>query len=133
MKAKLCARFALLATLATLTGARAQGQDKFVIGVSAGLTGYVATIDRAWTDAVRMAADIVSQQGGDPAVLFPASKALPVIRESIGDLLSNAQHRVKRVHRALRHHGDAGQTQPANKEQAQKGEPQSPGQPAGEE
>ena len=64
IKAKLCARFALLATLATLTGARAQAQDKFVIGVSAGLTGYVATIDRAWSDAVRMAAEIVNQQGG---------------------------------------------------------------------
>jgi ABC-type branched-subunit amino acid transport system substrate-binding protein len=62
-KGKLCA-FALVATLATLTGARAQAQDKFVIGVSVGLTGYVATIDRAWTDAVRMAADIVNQQGG---------------------------------------------------------------------
>lgn len=64
MKTKLWVKLALVAALATLSSVRAQAQDKFVIGISAGLTGYVATIDRAWSDAVKLAADIVNQQGG---------------------------------------------------------------------
>lgn len=42
----------------------AQAQNAYVIGSSAGLTGYTATIDRAWVDAVRLAVDIVNKQGG---------------------------------------------------------------------
>jgi branched-chain amino acid transport system substrate-binding protein len=54
-----------LATLFALAFATvAQAQDKIVIGISAGLTGYVATIDRAWADAVRIGVDIVNEQGG---------------------------------------------------------------------
>lgn len=49
---------------AILGAPTAQAQNKVVFGVSAGLTGYVATIDRAWTDAVRIGADIVNEQGG---------------------------------------------------------------------
>lgn len=64
MKRVLWLKIALVAALVALTGIRAQAQDKFVIGSSAGLTGYVATIDRAWVDAVKLAADIVNQQGG---------------------------------------------------------------------
>jgi branched-chain amino acid transport system substrate-binding protein len=43
---------------------QANAENKIVIGISAGLTGYVATIDRAWVDAVRMGVDIVNAQGG---------------------------------------------------------------------
>ncbi len=50
--------------LAILGAPQAQAQDKIVIGISAGLTGYIATIDRAWVDAVRIGVDIVNQQGG---------------------------------------------------------------------
>jgi branched-chain amino acid transport system substrate-binding protein len=64
MKKKLWVTLVVLAMFMTSSIVRAQAQEKFVIGVSAGLTGYVATIDRAWTDAVRLAADIVNQQGG---------------------------------------------------------------------
>ena len=44
--------------------APASAQNKVVIGISAGLTGYLATIDRAWVDAVRIGVDIVNEQGG---------------------------------------------------------------------
>src|SRR4051812_10122485 len=64
MQGKLWAKLGLVLALATLTDLRAQAQDKFVIGISAGLTGYVATIDRAWSDAVKLAADIINRQGG---------------------------------------------------------------------
>lgn len=52
------------AALTAITALSAQAQEKIVIGVSAGLTGYVATIDRAWTDAVRIGIDILNEQGG---------------------------------------------------------------------
>ena len=53
------------AALLALTAAHpARAQNKIVIGVSAGLTGYVATIDRAWVDAVRIGVDTVNAQGG---------------------------------------------------------------------
>ena len=58
-------RSSFAALIFAATGAlTANAQDKFVIGISAGLTGYVATIDRAWSDAVKIAADIVNEQGG---------------------------------------------------------------------
>jgi branched-chain amino acid transport system substrate-binding protein len=63
MKIRLYAGFAAI-MLTTLSGPRADAQDKIVIGISAGLTGYVATIDRAWVDAVKLGADIVNEQGG---------------------------------------------------------------------
>ena len=63
MKIRLSAGFAAF-TLAMLAGPSANAQDKIVIGISAGLTGYVATIDRAWVDAVKLGANIVNEQGG---------------------------------------------------------------------
>lgn len=46
------------------SGAFAQSDQPYKIGVAAGLTGYVATIDRAWSDAVRLAAKAVNDSGG---------------------------------------------------------------------
>ncbi|MBL8376874.1 MAG: ABC transporter substrate-binding protein [Burkholderiales bacterium] len=36
----------------------------YKIGISAGLTGYAATVDRAWTDGVRIAVEAVNARGG---------------------------------------------------------------------
>ncbi|MFA5664159.1 ABC transporter substrate-binding protein [Castellaniella sp.] len=38
--------------------------EPYKIGISAGLTGYAATVDRAWTDGVKLAAEAVNQSGG---------------------------------------------------------------------
>ncbi len=43
---------------------QANAAEAYKIGISAGLTGYVATIDRAWSDAVKLAADHLNAQGG---------------------------------------------------------------------
>lgn len=48
---------------ATLLGGPAAGQD-YKVGVSVGLTGYAATVDRAWRDGVQLAADAVNARGG---------------------------------------------------------------------
>lgn len=45
-------------------GAFAQEDKPYKIGISAGLTGYLATIDRAWSDAVRLATEAVNENGG---------------------------------------------------------------------
>ncbi len=51
-----------LAAASTLCGsALAQA---YKIGISAGLTGYAATVDRAWTDGVRVAVDALNAKGG---------------------------------------------------------------------
>jgi branched-chain amino acid transport system substrate-binding protein len=50
MAAALCAQPALAQT--------------YKIGISAGLTGYAATVDRAWTDGVKVAVDAVNARGG---------------------------------------------------------------------
>lgn len=42
----------------------AVAEEPLRIGVSAGLTGYVATVDRAWSDAVKVAADELNAKGG---------------------------------------------------------------------
>ena len=52
------------ALLAIIVSTAARAQDKIVIGISASLPGYIATIDRAWVDAVRIGVDIVNEQGG---------------------------------------------------------------------
>ena len=39
-------------------------QQPYKIGISAGLTGYAATVDRAWTDGVRVAVDALNARGG---------------------------------------------------------------------
>jgi len=54
----------IAALLAIVSTHAARAQDKIVIGISASLTGYIATIDRAWVDAVRIGIDIVNEQGG---------------------------------------------------------------------
>jgi branched-chain amino acid transport system substrate-binding protein len=36
----------------------------YKIGISAGLTGYAATVDRAWSDGVKLAADTINARGG---------------------------------------------------------------------
>lgn len=51
-----CALFAL----ATPSSA----QDVYKIGISAGLTGYAATVDRAWRDGVELATAAINEKGG---------------------------------------------------------------------
>src|SRR6187549_454627 len=48
--------------LATVSGAVAQ--DVYKIGMSAGLTGYAATVDRAWRDGVEVAIAALNAKGG---------------------------------------------------------------------
>ena len=36
----------------------------YKIGISAGLTGYAATVDRSWSDGVKLAADAINAKGG---------------------------------------------------------------------
>ena len=42
----------------------AQAQQSYKVGISAGLTGYGATIDRAWRDGVELAAAALNERGG---------------------------------------------------------------------
>ena len=42
----------------------ASAQDAYKIGISAGLTGYAATVDRAWRDGVEVAAATLNGKGG---------------------------------------------------------------------
>lgn len=42
----------------------AQAEDVYKIGISAGLTGYAATVDRAWSDGVQVAVDALNAKGG---------------------------------------------------------------------
>src|SRR5580692_3320888 len=48
--------------LSGISGAQAQGVYK--IGMSAGLTGYAATVDRAWRDGVEVAIATLNARGG---------------------------------------------------------------------
>src|SRR3954449_12047391 len=58
-------RLALLtACTIALMSADANAQDTYKIGVSAGLTGYAAAVDRAWRDGLEVAADHLNSQGG---------------------------------------------------------------------
>lgn len=45
-------------------GAPVQAQQTYKIGVSAGLTGYAAAVDRAWRDGLEVAVDYVNAKGG---------------------------------------------------------------------
>lgn len=49
--------------LALLQG-QANAADVYKIGVSAGLTGYAATVDRAWSDGLQVAAEYLNAKGG---------------------------------------------------------------------
>jgi ABC-type branched-subunit amino acid transport system substrate-binding protein len=55
-------RFIVLA-LAALATTAASAQS-YKIGASVGLTGYAATVDRAWRDGVQIAVDFVNAKGG---------------------------------------------------------------------
>jgi branched-chain amino acid transport system substrate-binding protein len=50
--------------LASLAGGTTQAQQPYKIGISAGMTGYGATIDRAWRDGVELAAAGLNEHGG---------------------------------------------------------------------
>jgi branched-chain amino acid transport system substrate-binding protein len=55
---------ALLAFAATLVAAPASAQEAYKIGISAGLTGYAATLDRGWRDGVEVTAAALNAKGG---------------------------------------------------------------------
>ncbi|WNJ93127.1 ABC transporter substrate-binding protein [Bosea sp. 685] len=63
MKTSTAVAAALAACLASALPQIAGAQD-YKIGVSAGLTGYAATVDRAWRDGVELAAAAVNAKGG---------------------------------------------------------------------
>jgi ABC-type branched-subunit amino acid transport system substrate-binding protein len=62
MSAKLIA--ALLAVGAAAVSQPATAQQVYKIGISAGLTGYAATLDRGWRDGVEVTASYLNGQGG---------------------------------------------------------------------
>ena len=62
MKSKSVA--ALLAFAATIVAAPAGAQEVYKIGISAGLTGYAATLDRGWRDGVEVTAAFLNAKGG---------------------------------------------------------------------
>ncbi|MGQ3028105.1 MAG: ABC transporter substrate-binding protein, partial [Ferrovibrionaceae bacterium] len=55
---------AAAALLAGLAATAAQAAEPYKIGISAGLTGYAATVDRAWRDGVEVAVATVNARGG---------------------------------------------------------------------
>jgi ABC-type branched-subunit amino acid transport system substrate-binding protein len=63
MTLKISALLAAAAAL-TLSAAPATAQQVYKIGISAGLTGYAATVDRAWRDGVEIAAAAANAKGG---------------------------------------------------------------------
>ena len=48
----------------SLLAGGAHAEDAYKIGMSAGLTGYAATVDRAWRDGVEIAVDALNAKGG---------------------------------------------------------------------
>jgi branched-chain amino acid transport system substrate-binding protein len=54
----------LAGCLVALGAGHVQAADVYKIGVSAGLTGYAAAVDRAWRDGLEVAADHVNSKGG---------------------------------------------------------------------
>ena len=55
---------ALAALAASLSATPAVAQEAYKIGISAGLTGYAATVDRGWRDGVEVAAAALNAKGG---------------------------------------------------------------------
>jgi branched-chain amino acid transport system substrate-binding protein len=55
---------ALAAAALALSAAPAGAQQVYKIGISAGLTGYAATVDRGWRDGVEVAAAAMNAKGG---------------------------------------------------------------------
>ena len=56
--------FALTLAASALLGGAAMADEPFKIGVSAGLTGYAAAVDRSWRDGLEVAVDYVNSKGG---------------------------------------------------------------------
>lgn len=54
----------LLAGALMVLGATPALAQTYKIGISAGLTGYAATVDRSWSDGVKLAADTINAKGG---------------------------------------------------------------------
>jgi ABC-type branched-subunit amino acid transport system substrate-binding protein len=52
------------AALAALLAAPLAHAQTYKIGASVGLTGYAATVDRAWRDGVQLAVDALNEKGG---------------------------------------------------------------------
>lgn len=64
-KTHLTAKFGgLVAGALLLISALPAAAQNYKIGISAGLTGYAATVDRAWSDGVKLAADTINAKGG---------------------------------------------------------------------
>ena len=57
-------RWCVAAAALVLGAASANAQDVYKIGMSAGLTGYAATVDRAWRDGVEVAIAALNAKGG---------------------------------------------------------------------
>jgi branched-chain amino acid transport system substrate-binding protein len=57
-------RWCVAAAALLLGVANASAQDVYKIGMSAGLTGYAATVDRAWRDGVEVAIAAINAKGG---------------------------------------------------------------------
>ena len=55
---------ALAAVAASFAAAPANAQQVYKIGISAGLTGYAATLDRGWRDGVEVTAAYLNSKGG---------------------------------------------------------------------
>lgn len=53
----------MAAALVVMSATPALAQN-YKIGISAGLTGYAATVDRSWSDGVKLAADAINAKGG---------------------------------------------------------------------
>lgn len=58
------AKVSAAALALSLLASGAQAEDVYKIGMSAGLTGYAATVDRAWRDGVEVAVDALNAKGG---------------------------------------------------------------------
>jgi branched-chain amino acid transport system substrate-binding protein len=54
----------LAAVAASVAAAPADAQEVYKIGISAGLTGYAATLDRGWRDGVEITAAALNAKGG---------------------------------------------------------------------
>ena len=57
-------RWCVAAAALVLSAASTNAQDVYKIGMSAGLTGYAATVDRAWRDGVEVATAALNAKGG---------------------------------------------------------------------
>jgi len=54
----------LAAVAASMAAAPTGAQEVYKIGISAGLTGYAATLDRGWRDGVEITAAALNAKGG---------------------------------------------------------------------